>query len=201
MHLQKMNKEKHDSLMVSKLIYEADVDTFNFFFGNQENASRKLQKLVAAGNNSLGYEQIYVATNEDSRILGVMVYSIGKIDKIKELKVLFKNLNILDSLRFIMLEILDSIFMSDLDDDDYYFAIVAVDEQARGQGIGSFILEEGIKIARKKGCKRAVLDVDIENEGALRLYERFGFKKFKEKIISIFGWKKGAYNMEYLLEN
>lgn len=195
-----MDKEKHEPLKVSELIYEADVDTFNFFFGNQENASKKLAKLVTAGDNSLGYQQIYVVTNEHHQIKGVMVYSIGeKIEKINELKVLFKNLNILDSFKFIMIEILDSLFLSDLDGDDYYFAIVAVDEQSRGQGIGSFILEEGIKIARENGCKRAVLDVDIENEGALRLYEKIGFKKFKEKSLSLFGWKKGAYNMEYLL--
>ena len=61
----------------------------------------------------------------------------------------------------------------------FIFFIVAVDEKARGQGIGSFILQEGIKLAREKGCKRSVLDVDIKNEGALRMYERFGFKKFK----------------------
>jgi ribosomal protein S18 acetylase RimI-like enzyme len=200
MHLQKMDKNKHDSLKVSELIYEADADTFNFFFDNKENTSRKLEKLVLKGNNSLGYEQIYVVSDENSQILGVMVHSIGwKFDKKKELTVLFRNFNILDSLRFIMIDILDSIFLSDLEDDDYYYAIIAVDEKSRGQGIGSFILKEGIKLAKEKGCKRVVLDVDIENEGALRLYERFGFRKFNEKIVSLMRWKKGAYHMDYLL--
>lgn len=200
MYLQKMEIKKHNPLKVAELIYEADVDTFNFFFGNRENASRKIEKLVIAGDNSLGYEQIYTVTNEDCNILGVMVYSIGeKIDKTNELKVLFKNFNIFDSLRFIMIDIIDIIFLSDLEDDDYYYAIVAVEENSRGQGIGSFILEEGIKLAKNKGCKRAVLDVDIENEGALRMYERFGFKKFKEKSLSLLGWRKGAFNMEYIL--
>ena len=195
-----MDKNKHDSLKVSELIYEADADTFNFFFDNKENTSRKLEKLVLKGNNSLGYEQIYVVSDENSQILGVMVHSIGwKFDKKKELTVLFRNFNILDSLRFIMIDILDSIFLSDLEDDDYYYAIIAVDEKSRGQGIGSFILNEGIKLAKEKGCKRVVLDVDIENKGALRLYERFGFRKFNEKIVSLRGWKKGEYHMEYLL--
>ncbi|BDZ69909.1 GNAT family N-acetyltransferase [Methanobacterium petrolearium] len=200
MHLEKMDKNKHDSLKVSELIYEADVNTFDFFFDNKENTSRKLEKLVTEGNNSLGYEQIYVVSDENSQILGVMVYSFGwKFDKKKELKVLFKNFNILDSSRFIMIDILDSIFLSDLEDDDYYYAIIAVDEKSRGQGIGSFILNEGIKLARENKCKRVVLDVDMENEGALRLYKRFGFRKFNEKILSLLGWEKGAYHMEYLL--
>lgn len=201
MHFQKMDKKKHDSFKVSEIIYEADVDTFNFFFGNKENASGKIEKLVNAGDNDLGYQQTYVVTNGENQILGVMVYSIGgKTDKIRQLKVLFKNLNIFDSLKFIMIEIIDSIFLSDLDDYYYYFAIIAVDEKSRGQGIGSFILEEGIKLARKNGFKRAVLDVDIENDGALRLYERVGFKKFKEKSLSWGRWKKGAFNMEYNLK-
>lgn len=201
MHLQKMDKKKHDPFRVSELIYEADAETFNFFFGNKENASQKLGKLVSTGDNNLGYQQIYVVTNDDHQIMGVMVYSAGeKMGTIHELKVLFHNFNILDSLRFIMIEIIDSIFLSRLEEDDFYYAIVAVDEHFRGQGVGSFILEEGIKLAREKGYRRAVLDVDIENDGALRLYERFGFRKFKERILSLPGWKKGAFNMEYSLK-
>ncbi len=152
------------------------------------------------GDNHLGYQQIYVVTNDDQEIVGIMVYSSGrKIGKINDLKVIFSNFNFMDSLRLIMIEVIDSLFLAKLNEDDFYYAIVAVDENSRGQGIGSFILEEGIKLARKMGCRRAVLDVDIENEGALRLYERFGFRKFKEKSISLLGWKKGALNMEYLL--
>ena len=195
-----MDKNKHDSFKVSELIYEADAETFDFFFGNQRNASDKLGKLVEVGDNNLGYQQIYVVTNDDQEIVGVMVCCAGdKMGNIHELKVLFANFNLMDSLRFIMVEILDSLFLSSLEEDDFYYAIIAVDENARGQGIGSFILEEGIKLARKKGCRRAVLDVDIKNEGALRLYERFGFRKFKEKSLSFLGWKKGAFNMEYIL--
>jgi ribosomal protein S18 acetylase RimI-like enzyme len=201
MHLQKMDKKKHDPFRVSELIYEADAETFDFFFGNKENASQKLGKLVSTGDNNLGYQQIYVVTNENHQIMGVMVYSAGKKRRTRqEFKVLLHNFNILDSLRFLMIELVDGIFLSRLEKDDFYYAIVAVDEHFRGQGIGSFILEEGIKLARKKGYRRAVLDVDIENEGALRLYERFGFIKFNERILSLPGWKKGAFNMEYSLK-
>jgi len=199
MYLQKMDKKKHDSFKVAEIIYEADSETFDFFFGNKKNASQKIGILVQEGDNNLGYQQIYVVTN-DQEIVGVMVYSAGKkMGNIQELKVLFHNFNILDSLRFIMIEIIDNIFLSRLEEDDFYYAIVAVDENSRGQGIGSFILEEGIKLAREKGCRRAVLDVDIENEGALRLYQRVGFRKFNERILSLPWWKKGAFNMEYLL--
>lgn len=199
MQFQKMDRHRHDSGKVAAIIYEADVDTFNFFFGNKSKASEKIAKLVNAGDNDLGYQQTYVVTTGEKEILGVMVYSTGgKEDKIRQLKVLFKNLNVVDSFKFIMIEILDNIFLSDLEGDDFYFAIIAVDEDSRGKGIGSFIIEEGIKLAREKGCKRVVLDVDMENEGALRFYKRLGFKKFNQKNISLFGWEKGVHNMEYL---
>lgn len=200
MYLQKMDKSLHDPYKVSEIIYEADTETFDFFFKNKENASRKLGKLVDLGDNNLGYQQIYVVTNDMQELMGVLVYSIGKRNSlISESKFVFSNFNLFDFIRLVMIEIIDDIFLSKVDDDDFYYAIVAVDEKFRGNGVGSFILEEGIRIAREKGCMRAVLDVDIENEGALRLYQRFGFKKFKERIISGLGWKKGAFNMEYIL--
>ena len=146
-----------------------------------------------AGDNDLGYQQTYVVTTGEKEILGVMVYSTGgKEDKIRQLKVLFKNLNVVDSFKFIMIEILDNIFLSDLEGDDFYFAIIAVDEDSRGKGIGSFIIEEGIKLAREKGCKRAVLDVDMKNEGALRFYKRLGFKKFIRRIFHFLDGKRST---------
>lgn len=202
MKFQKMDRQKHDSNKVSAIIYEADVDTFNFFFGNKEKASKKIEKLVTAGDNDLGFQRTYVVTNEENQILGVMVYSTGgEDDKFRQSKVIFKNFNIIDSLKFIMIEVLDGIFLSDLEENDYYFAIVAVEEDSRGQGIGSFIIEEGIKEARKQGCKRVVLDVDFENKAALGFYKKLGFKKFNTKSFSFFRWEKGVYNMEYLLND
>ncbi len=57
MEFQRMDLEKHDSNKVSEIIYEADANTFNFFFGNKKNASEKIEKLVNAGDNNLGYQQ------------------------------------------------------------------------------------------------------------------------------------------------
>jgi ribosomal protein S18 acetylase RimI-like enzyme len=199
MKFEKLDLKKHSTLKVSELIYEADVDTFNFFFKNKANAAHKIEKLIIAGDNSLGYRQIYVMVDHN-QVLGVLVFSAGeKVAKTTELKVLFRNLNLTDSLKFIILEVVDNFFLADLEEDDYYLAVIAVDEDFRGQGVGSFILKQGIKLAQESGFNRAVLDVDMDNEGALRLYERFGFKKFKKKSISLPGWKKGAFNMEFLL--
>lgn len=196
MKFEKFQLKKHNSRKVSELIYEADRETFNFFFKNKFQSSQNIEKLVIAGGNVLGHQQIYVITDENGQLQGVMVFAANKIDKKTELKVLYQNLNIIDFLKFAAMEMLDNIFLADLNDGDYYFAVIAVDEELRGRGIGSFILEEGIKLARARRCKRAVLDVDIKNKDAIRFYERFGFKKFNKKSLNLFGWERGVYNME-----
>jgi [ribosomal protein S18]-alanine N-acetyltransferase len=48
----------------------------------------------------------------------------------------------------------------------------------RGQGIGTLLLEEVIKMAKTSGIKKISLSVDPNNP-ALRLYERYGFQKIR----------------------
>jgi len=111
----------------------------------------------------------------------------------------FKALNPWDALKFSMFNFVDSLILAKLEDDDLYLASVAVDDSYRGKGLGTFILRKSLEIARDMGCKKVVLDVDLKNEGALRLYERFGFKIFNKKSIMWFDGEKGVYNMEYTL--
>ena len=57
---------------------------------------------------------------------------------------------------------------------DYYLLAVAVDDQARGSGIGSMLLDYSEAAARAHGCTRIVLDVAENNTGACELYARRG---------------------------
>ena len=58
---------------------------------------------------------------------------------------------------------------------------MAVRESHRNKGIGAFLLKELIALARQNGRKTLSLSVDMKNP-AVRLYERFGFKKIKQNI-------------------
>ena len=53
---------------------------------------------------------------------------------------------------------------------------ICVDEKYRGKGIGTKILESIKEIAKTKGCTDLYLTVNQENENAIRVYEKFGFK-------------------------
>lgn len=200
MKLLKLDVNKHDLNKVSELIYDTDVEMFNFFFKNKEDAIKRIKKLVKVGNNSLGHERTCVATEDNNQILGILIYSKGKeISRKQDYRVFFKALNPWDALKFVLFDMIDGLILSDLDENDYYLASVAVNNQFRDKGIGTFILENAKKLAKEEGCRRVVLDVDLENQGALRLYERLGFKVFNKKSFRWFGGEKGAYNMEYLI--
>lgn len=45
----------------------------------------------------------------------------------------------------------------------------------RGQGHGRALVEAAFASARARGCKRMELDVNQQNEGAVRFYESLGF--------------------------
>jgi ribosomal protein S18 acetylase RimI-like enzyme len=53
---------------------------------------------------------------------------------------------------------------------------IALQPQVRGKGIGTLLIEEILKEAKRLGIKKISLSVDPNNP-ALRLYERYGFKK------------------------
>jgi ribosomal protein S18 acetylase RimI-like enzyme len=67
-------------------------------------------------------------------------------------------------------------FIKTVPEGDYYLQAVAVDDQYRGSGIGSTLLDYSEETGRTAGCARIVLDVAGKNTGARQLYERRGMK-------------------------
>lgn len=201
MQIKKLDLNVHDSKKVSELIYFTDAHTYDQILKNKSQAVDKIEKLVKAGNNSIGHEKIYVVTNHnDENVLGALVtYKREETTTKSELRTFLKVLSPLDAIRFTILDFLDARLLADIGPEDFYLACVAVDENARGQGIGTFILESAVEIARELGKKKAVLNVDFENKGARRLYERFGFKIYGQNTMKWFGGEKGMYHMEFLL--
>jgi ribosomal protein S18 acetylase RimI-like enzyme len=66
---------------------------------------------------------------------------------------------------------------------DFYVQGVAVDEELRGRGIGSALMDAMEQRARAGGSRRLILNVGAKNDGALRFYRRRGF-------IAEAGWPK-----------
>lgn len=59
--------------------------------------------------------------------------------------------------------------------DEGHITNVAVDKKYRRQGLGRMLMEDLIECARSEGIRAMTLEVRASNEGAIRLYESFGF--------------------------
>ena len=60
--------------------------------------------------------------------------------------------------------------------DEYYIDTVSVHSKFRGQGIGTKLLIHAEKVAQKAGFSKLSLNVEVEKEKAIRLYERVGYR-------------------------
>jgi ribosomal protein S18 acetylase RimI-like enzyme len=81
------------------------------------------------------------------------------------------------SLRMMVVTILCAPLLRILDtiaDGDFYLLAIAVDEQLRGQGLGSTLIDAVADHARTTGSTRLSLHVSAKNEAARRFYTRRG---------------------------
>ena len=60
-------------------------------------------------------------------------------------------------------------------ENEYYLSNIAVYPEYRSLGLGTKLLSEIEREARKTGNSKIVLDVETSNERALKLYERLGY--------------------------
>jgi ribosomal protein S18 acetylase RimI-like enzyme len=58
---------------------------------------------------------------------------------------------------------------------DYYISNIGIFPKFRCMGCGTKLLERVEKEAKKIGSERMVLDVEVDNERAIKLYERLGY--------------------------
>lgn len=62
-----------------------------------------------------------------------------------------------------------------LGDNTIYLSYLAVQEDARNQGIGTKMINYACEVSKRNGYSNIALKVDKDNLGAERLYERLGF--------------------------
>ncbi|GEK91912.1 GNAT family N-acetyltransferase [Alkalibacterium kapii] len=69
-------------------------------------------------------------------------------------------------------------------DGEWYLDMLVIDESYRNKGIGSELLKAAFVEAEKSGMTAIGLNVDKRNPRARDLYERMGFEKVDELILS-----------------
>lgn len=88
------------------------------------------------------------------------------------------------SLRFLAVSILYSDVLDflggNLEDGDFYIAMIAIYPPHRGRGYSKTILNYAARLAAERGASRLTLDVDERNTVAIAAYRRGGFEQIDE---------------------
>lgn len=71
---------------------------------------------------------------------------------------------------------------------------VATLNEHRAKGVGSRMVQHALEEMKKAGCREAYLEVRVSNEGAIKLYEKIGFK-LTNTLQSYYKDGEGAYLM------
>lgn len=203
MKIQKLDTNIHDTKKVSELIYETDEDLFTALLGkNEEKSLEKLQNIVETGGNPYGYEHIQVAVSENTDVMGILTAFKGTdIKHNQEVKSYFHAVDFNDFLKLTLVKpIIDKmVAFADIKPDDYYLGNIAVDEDLRGEGIGSELLQRAKEDAKARCCNRILLDVLFTNRGVVPWYEGHGFSICGKKSAKKFGIDEGTFGMEYFI--
>ncbi len=197
----KLDISRHDLNKVSELIYETELSIFRPLLGKDKNeAIENIKKLIKEKDNTFSHEHIHVVC-DDETLLGILVSFCGRERTMwDDFRAYSKILDFYSFLKYVVKgTLINELLTASVGKNDYYLSNIAVDPQFRGQGIGTYILENAFKVAEKKECRRVILDVTLNNVGASRLYERFGFKVYGKKDPKLIFKGKGTYNMEHFV--
>lgn len=88
----------------------------------------------------------------------------------------------------------------DQEDGKVWLGICVADGQ-RGKGYGNFMMQELMDVAREMRVQFINLTVGKANSGAIRLYEKYGFKMAEESGTTLwYLWSPGSVNSDSLCE-
>lgn len=160
--------KKTDADIVPELMLQAMEEIIFKFIGKNdiEEAIQFLTKLFAETNNQYSYKNTFVIEDEDENIIGSLTaYNGDELTKLREP---------------ILKHIKDCYNISiqpenETEGNEYYLDTVSISPSQQGKGIGSLLLQHGIKFAKDNGYPQIGLLVDLENPNAQRLYEKLGF--------------------------
>ncbi|MCH4825961.1 MAG: GNAT family N-acetyltransferase [Planococcus sp. (in: firmicutes)] len=131
---------------------------------DSEAVREKVENMVRGENTRHSYRYTYVATL-DGKITGILVLYHG---------------NLAETLDRYLIEQLkkqghERTLEPEAHTDEWYIDTVSVDSAYQGKGIGSKLLNYAEELVSSNGGGKLSLNVDIDKEGAIRLYKRLGY--------------------------
>ncbi|MCS7298773.1 MAG: GNAT family N-acetyltransferase [Spirochaetia bacterium] len=163
------------SYKVSDLIIISSQELFEVLFG--DDMKNVVRDLFLAKGNLYSYENTWVAIERD-QIVGVMVLFTQKDFFVKGLRMGLKILSCMGPRTFLKIPLLlkSSSLLLPIPKGSIYLSNISVLPEYRRRGLGREMLKYVSNYAKLLKCNKVVLDVGVENDVALRLYESEGFK-------------------------
>lgn len=191
-------RPQDDLNTIAHLVYETD-PIMSFLFGKNPKAIDQIVQLIRHENNAFSYKHIHVYLDRDSIKGLILSYSPTSIDKKRENKVYSEVFSTLQLLILWLKSILLNPILNKKEIDGIYIQNISVSAAARGEGIGSKLLNQLENLAKQQNVNTLWLDVALDNAHAKRLYERMGFETVSKHYI-LFS-KKGFYRMKKIINN
>lgn len=176
------NAEKKDVKECAQLIHISGPHLFTYLYNLEEpDIFTLLESMSEAEETSFSYKNCLLDV-EGERIRGLIIalpFPIMKKYTTNELKFFWKvKKGLFPSLIYffkVFSRLLTALKYPHLMDDEYYISNLAVYSPYRGQGIGKNLLKVVEDRAKNSGYNKLCLYVELDNNGAIKLYEKFGF--------------------------
>ncbi|NJE00920.1 N-acetyltransferase [Thermococcus sp. JdF3] len=163
--------------------------------------SEMFKTLFLEKENLFSHEHVIFAVYEN-RIAGMLLGYDWKVKEREEKRtgwLMLKTLGF-DFLRQLPAFISAASGSGKLEEGDYYISNVAVYPEFRGKGIGKALMLKAEELAEQSGARRVALDVEKDNENAIRIYKRLGYSVEREHSIELGGRRYRFYRMTKPLE-
>jgi ribosomal protein S18 acetylase RimI-like enzyme len=160
---------------IARLIFQTD-DIMPFLFGRQEKAVLKLKNLIENLDTVFSHKNIIIYQKDTQAIAGILLfYSIKNIDKKRENKAYGRIFSTSELFSLWLKSLILKSIHEKSEVDGLYIQNISVDAAARGEGIGTKLMNFVQEHALQKGYSSLWLDVAFTNPKAKKLYEREGF--------------------------
>jgi ribosomal protein S18 acetylase RimI-like enzyme len=178
MILEPFSQKKHSAEEVAGLIYDTEQVYFSLAFGrDRTEALRKIGRLIQAGHNAFGHENITCAVRE-GRVIGIRIMQTPQSPGLKaEFFVVARATGHISAVRFLLAEwlLFAPRYLERNPEPEYHISNLSVIPAERGRGVARALLEAAIREVRSRGGGTIVLNVIAPNPAAVHLYEKAGF--------------------------
>ncbi|MCD6476279.1 MAG: GNAT family N-acetyltransferase [Anaerolineaceae bacterium] len=186
--------KKHDSHMVTGLMYQADVEMHSHFFGSEKDCLSINEELINLEKKYLKPENIKLALLDDE-IVGLAIhFNVSEKSRFDLAigRLLVKTMGLRWVLKQIFLFIkARNLGGGSMEQDGRYIYNLCVNSAYRGRGIGAALMNRLFEKYHK-----LYLHVNINNHRGQKFYKRMGFVQKSRRVISYKGKEFGEYLME-----